>query len=231
MRDTSPTTFWDGLEQQARQSLLRGGRLRRYRSGEHLCYQGEPADHVLVLREGWVKVWMTDPDGHECVIAVRGPDELLGEAGPLTGTARTATATALHAVTALSVPLARFNAFLGEHPDAWPKVFGSLNRRLHQSDTRIMALGGRGGATRLALFLLRLAADSGRPRPGGGISIPPLSQAELGGCVDASRETVARALRAWRALGLVETGWRRTTLLDPEGLRAHAETYDPREFT
>ncbi len=226
MRDSSHPTFWDGLEQTARRSLLRGGRLRRYRSGEHLCYQGEPADHVLVLREGWVKVWMTDPDGHECVIAVRGPGDLLGEAGPLTGTARSATVTALHGATALSVPLARFNAFLSEHPGAWPTVFASLNRRLNQSDARIMALGGRFGAARLALFLLRLADDSGSARPDGGISIPPLSQAELGSCVDSSRETVARALRAWRALGLVETGWRRTTILDPEGLRAHAETYE-----
>ncbi|WP_106401814.1 Crp/Fnr family transcriptional regulator [Actinocorallia populi] len=226
MTDSPPTTFWSSLEPPAREALLRGGRLRRYRSGEHLCYQGEPADHVLVLREGWVKVWMTDEDGHECVIAVRGPGDLLGEAGPLTGTARTATATALHGVIALSVPLARFNAFLGEHPGAWPKVFGSINRRLNQSDARIMALGGRFGAARLALFMLRLAADSGRARPGGGVSIPPLSQAELGSCVDSSRETVARALREWRTLGFVETGWRRTTILDPEGLRAHAETYE-----
>ncbi|GAA2730986.1 Crp/Fnr family transcriptional regulator [Actinocorallia aurantiaca] len=226
MPDSSRQTFWSSLDPAARENLLRGCRIRRYRPGEHLCYQGEPPDHMLILREGWVKVWKTDENGHECVIAVRGPGDLIGEAGLLAETDRTATVTALHGVTALSVPRGRFNGFLNEHPGAWPKVFGSLSRRLNQSDERIMALGGRFGAARLAVFMLRLAADSGQARPEGGVRIPPLSQAELGSCVDSSRETVARALREWRELGFVETGWRRTTILDPDGLRAHAETYE-----
>lgn len=222
MPEDPRATFWDGLDRPARDALLRGGRLRRFRSGEHLCYQGEPPDHVLIIRDGWVKVWKTDEDGRECVIAVRGPGELIGEAGLLTGSARAATVTALHSVTSLSVPRARFNAFLNDRPGAWAKVFGSVTRRLAQSDDRVLALGGRHGAARLARFVLGLAADSGRARAGGGVQIPPLSQAELGSCVDSSRETVARALREWRELGLVETGWRRTTILNPEGLRAYA---------
>ncbi len=224
--DFTRPTFWSSLDPAARDALLRGGRLRRFRAGEHLCLQGEPAGHVLVLREGWVKVWKLDEEGADSVIAVRGPGEILGETGLITGGGRAATVTALHAVTALTVPRPRFTAFLKEHSCAWPEVLGSTARRLAESDERIVALGGRHGAARLALFVLKLAADSGSPHAGGGVRIPPLSQAELGSCVDSSRETVARAMREWRRRGLVETGWRRTTVLDPAGLRAYARAQD-----
>ena len=55
-----------------------------------------------------------------------------------------------------------------ERGDEVGRLFGSLSRRLNQSDERIMALGGRFGAARLAVFMLRLAADSGQVRPDGG---------------------------------------------------------------
>jgi CRP/FNR family transcriptional regulator, cyclic AMP receptor protein len=52
---------------------------------------------------------------------------------------------------------------------------------------------------------------------------PPLSQEELGSWVDTSRETVARALHAWRRTGLVRTGWRRITVVDRKGLWNYAQ--------
>lgn len=219
---TPRTHFWTSLDPSAQETLRAGGRVRRFRSGEHLCYQGEPADHVLIIQDGWAKVCLADAEGRECVIAVRGPDELVGELGLLTDDPRMATITALHGVTALSVARNRFNGFLNEHPDAWSKVISTVSGRLVQDAERIMAHGTQFGASRLALFLLQLAEQSGRPSEDGGTLIPPLSQTELGSCVDASRETVARALKDWRGQGLVRTGWRQTVVLDPEGLRTVA---------
>ncbi|MCD0450090.1 Crp/Fnr family transcriptional regulator [Actinocorallia sp. API 0066] len=215
-------TFWTSLEEPSRRALLRAGRPRRFRPGEHLCHQGDTPDHVLVISGGWAKVCLSGEDGAESVVAVRGPGDLVGEAGLITGTPRSATITALRPVSALAIPRVRFQAFLSGAPDAWPKVYGTLSRRLVQSDERFLTIGTQHRSGRLALFLLRLAADNGTPWPGGGVRIPPLSQSELGSCVDASRETVARALRDWRDLGLVETGWRHTVIRDPGAFRAHA---------
>ena len=85
----------------------------------------------------------------------------------------------------------------------------------------------RCSAGRLAHYLLDLADRTGRPLADGTVEIPPLSQAELGSVVDASRETVARAFREWRAGGIIATGWRRTVILSPERLRAFADSLDP----
>ena len=215
-------TFWSSLDAAARETLTRAGRVRRYRKGDHLCLQGEPPEQVLILQQGWSKICVGDSEGRERVIAVRGPGELIGETGLITDSPRTATVTALHQLSALVVPRQRFRSFLTAHPDAWPKVYRTLSHRLVQSDERILALGSHAGAGRLALFLLRLAEQSGVPDPEGGTALPPLSQTELGSCVDVSRETVARAMRGWREQGLIRNSWRRTVVLDPEGLRRHA---------
>ncbi|GAB2807463.1 Crp/Fnr family transcriptional regulator [Actinocorallia aurea] len=213
-----PENFWSSLDAPAREVLLRGGRVRSYPTGAHLLLQGERPDQVLIIKSGWAKVAVGDPEGREVVIAVRGPGELVGETGLLNDSPRTATLTALHAVTALSVTRARFATFLGDHPQAWPLIYRTASRRLAQSDGRIVALGSLDGAARLARLMLNLAEESGTPEEGG-VRLPPLSQEELGSCVDASRETVARALRDWRQKGLIRTRWRKIVLMDSEGLR------------
>ncbi|MCD0453601.1 Crp/Fnr family transcriptional regulator [Actinocorallia sp. API 0066] len=215
-----PENFWSSLDPPAREALQRGGRIRTFATGARLLLQGERPDQVLILRHGWAKVSVGDVDGREVVIAVRGPGELVGETGLLNGSPRTATLTALHPVTALSVTRSRFSAFLDEHPHAWRHIYRTASRRLAQSDSRIVALGSHDGAARLARFLLTLAEESGIPEDEG-IRLPPLSQNELGSCVDASRETVARALREWRVRGLIRTRWRRIVVLDLDGLRKH----------
>ncbi|MDX6743431.1 Crp/Fnr family transcriptional regulator [Actinocorallia sp. A-T 12471] len=213
-----PENFWSSLEPPAREALLRGGRVRTFPAGTHLLLQGERPDQVLIIKSGWAKVAVGDLEGREVVIAVRGPGELVGETGLLNDSPRTATLTALHPVSALSVTRPRFAAFLNDHPQAWPLIYRTASRRLAQSDGRIVALGSLDGAARLARLMLALAEESGTPDEGG-VRLPPLSQEELGSCVDASRETVARALRDWRQRGLIRTRWRRIVLLDPEGLR------------
>lgn len=59
------------------------------------------------------------------------------------------------------------------------------------------------------------------PEPGIEITLP-LTQDELASRVGASREAVAKALRALRACGYVRTQRRMVTVVDIEGLRRHA---------
>ena len=47
----------------------------------------------------------------------------------------------------------------------------------------------------------------------------PLSQEELAGWTGASREAVNKALQVLRSLHMIETGRRRLTVLDADGLR------------
>jgi CRP-like cAMP-binding protein len=222
--------FWDALDATEQAALRESGRTRNYPPRTPLCYQGDDSDHIIVIESGWAKVTCTGEDGRVVVLAVRAPGDLVCESAVLGHRERSATIMALDHVRALVVPAARFTAFLDVHPRVWLLVTGTFVRRLDDADRRLQAHVSAQGARRLALLLAGLAEMSARhapPGPGGAIPIgPPLSQEELGSWMDASRETVARALSTLRREGLVSTGWRKITVVDPEGLRVFARTPD-----
>ncbi|GAA1582723.1 Crp/Fnr family transcriptional regulator [Actinomadura kijaniata] len=219
--------FWESLDEPQREALREASRPRVYPARTPLCYQGDESDHIIVIEDGWAKVTSMTEDGHAVVLAVRGPGDLICESAVLGDRQRSATVTALSPVRALVVPARRFTAFLDAHPEAWRLVSGTFVARLDDADRRLQAHVSAKGARRLALLLAQLAELSARhvpAAPDGGIEIaPPLSQEELGSWMDASRETVARALAHLRERGLVRTGWRRIVVVDVEGLRAFAQ--------
>ncbi|GLZ16364.1 Crp/Fnr family transcriptional regulator [Actinomadura sp. NBRC 104425] len=222
--------FWNALDAAQRADLRAAARPRTYPARTPLCFQGEDSDHIIVIESGWAKVTSTTSDGRDVVLAVRGPGDLICESAVLGGRRRSATVTALSPVRALVVPAARFTAFLDGHPAVWRLVSGTLVRRQDDADRRLQAHVSARGARRLAGLLAQLAEMSARhspPGPDGRIAIaPPLSQEELGSWMDASRETVARALNNLRAQGLVRTGWRKIVVEDLPGLRAYADGDD-----
>ncbi|MFA1537319.1 Crp/Fnr family transcriptional regulator [Actinomadura monticuli] len=222
--------FWDALDGRERAALRDAGRARTYRPRAPLCYQGDDSDHIIVIESGWAKVVSSSAAGHSVVLAVRGPGDLVCESAVLGRRERSATVQALDEVRALLVPAARFTAFLDAHPRVWMLVSRTFVRRLDDAGRRLRAHVSAQGARRLAILLAGLAEMSSRHAPagpGGEVPIgPPLSQEELGSWMDASRETVARALAVLRDAGLVHTGRRRITVLDPPGLRAFAERPD-----
>ncbi len=222
--------FWAALDP-GQQAALRGAaRPRQYPVKAPLVYQGDESDHVIIIERGWAKVTSATADGHDVVLAVRGPGDLLAESAVLGGRPRAATVTALSPVRALVVPAARFTGFLDQHPDVWMLVTGTFVQRMDDSDRRLTAHVASRGPQRLASLLTHLAELSAHhvpPAPDGSIEIgPPLSQEELGSWMDASRETVARALNGLRRAGLIRTGWRRITVVDLPRLREFAKEAD-----
>ncbi|WP_225993173.1 Crp/Fnr family transcriptional regulator [Actinomadura rudentiformis] len=226
--DSSWDGFWNALDDTQRTALREVARPRGYASRAPLCYQGEESDHIIIIKDGWAKVTSTTEDGHDVVLAVRGPGDLVCESAVLGSRRRSATVTALSPLSALVIPAARFTAFLDAHPRVWMLVSSTLVRRQDDADRRLQAHVSAKGTQRLALLLADLAELSAKrcpPSRDGSIDIaPPLSQEELGSWMDASRETVARALSDLRAHGLVRTGWRRITVVDLSGLREFAHT-------
>ncbi|XRQ15512.1 Crp/Fnr family transcriptional regulator [Actinomadura welshii] len=225
--------FWDELDDAQRAALREAGRPRKYQPRMPLCYQGDDSDHLIVIESGWAKVTTSGEDGREVVLAVRGPGDLVCESAVLGGRERSATVAALGQVRALVVPAVRFTAFLDAHPGVWMLVSGTFVRRLDDAGRRLQAHVSAQGARRLAILLADLAERSvrhARPDASGGVVLgPPLSQEELGSWMDASRETVARALSTLRAEGLVRTGWRKIIVMDAPRLRAYARGHHRRD--
>ncbi|WP_018656412.1 Crp/Fnr family transcriptional regulator [Actinomadura flavalba] len=224
--DHRPLPFWSALEPSQRTALRDAGLTRRYPARGTLCHQGDASDHVVVIESGWAKASVTGPEGHAVVLAVRGPGDLVCESAVLGDRQRSATVTALSPLRGLIVQAVRFTAFLEANPAVWKLVSGTFVGRLDDAGRRAQAHVSARGAQRLAQLLVELAEQSlphVAPAADGGLEIaPPLSQEELGSCMDSSRETVARAFGELRERGLARTGWRQTVITDLPGLREFA---------
>jgi len=207
--------FWAALADDERTVLSDLGRISVYPPGAVLCVEGDPATHVFVLVEGWVKILGVTSDGHELTLALRGHGDTVGEvAGETTGY-RTATVQAVGTVRALIVPYEKFSSFLDTHSGADHAYRRMVTRRWTDAESRLRQRAVTNGAQRLAGLLLELA---GQRDSEGGTPIA-LTQEELASLTGASRATVTRALSNWRRRGIIRTGQRDITILDLKTLR------------
>jgi CRP-like cAMP-binding protein len=186
--------------------------------------QGDRADTAFLLLRGRVKVTIGTVDGHEIVVSVLGPGNLLGEFEPLEGDdrPRTASVIALDAAECRAVPGEELRAYLDTHPRAVRALLGVVIERLLAADRRRIDSGSLDTAHRLARLFVEVVDQQG-PTDTGSIDLDiPLAQHELATLIAASRESLVRALTSMRSLGLVSTARRRITVCDLDGLRRFA---------
>jgi CRP-like cAMP-binding protein len=207
--------FWAALADDERTVLTDLGRISVYPPGAVLCVEGDPATHVFVLVEGWVKILGVTSDGHELTLALRGHGETVGEVAGATTGYRTATVQAVGTVRALIVPYEKFSSFLDTYSSADHAYRRMVTRRWTAAESRLRQRAVTNGAQRLAGLLLELA---GQRDSEGGTPIA-LTQEELASLTGASRATVTRALSNWRRRGIISTGQRDITILDLKTLR------------
>src|SRR5438874_6429566 len=112
----SGEVFLPALTPEERDALRAPAMVRSFPRGVALFHERQTADRVLVLLEGCVKLCCISDSGKEVVLAIRGPGDLVGELAAIDGEPRSATATALEPVQALSLPASDFKRFLEEHP-------------------------------------------------------------------------------------------------------------------
>jgi CRP/FNR family cyclic AMP-dependent transcriptional regulator len=219
----SPPAFLDSLGANDREALLAAGRLRSWQAGEVLFREGDAATGALLITAGLVKVHKHGRDGDEVILSLCGPGDLLGEVSVAAAASRSADASALLAVQALSVPVAELRALLARQPRIALALLELVLARLRVADQRRLEFASAESLPRVTSRLLELVERFGVAGADGTLTVEmPISQEELASWAAASRESTARALRTLRTLGLIETHRKRLVVRDLEALRHHA---------
>ncbi|MGY0236944.1 Crp/Fnr family transcriptional regulator [Longispora urticae] len=191
-----------------------------FAKGAILFHEGGPADRVVLIDEGWVRVTTDSASGYVSVLATRGPGELVGELAAIDGAARSATVSAIQDVRAVAVSAEKYRACLASHPDfAW-NLLRQLVCRLRESDRRRAEYGGHTSVERVARVLHDMLRLRGVTVPGG-IEVT-VSHRELAGAASTSRESVVRALRALQEAGVVRTGRKSVLVLASDQLAGYS---------
>ena len=214
--------FLSALDDSSRRTLAGLGRRRRFDAGTPLFLEGDVGANVMIVHSGHVKVFASSADGHDYVLAVCGPGDVLGDLSAIDGRPRSASGTAIDAVDAQVLSAADFRTFLADTPGSALALLRVLITRMRDSDRLRVEFGAMDAASRLAMRLVELAQEVGEPTEDGIRLALPLTQDDLAGWISASREAVARALASFRNRGLIATGRREITILDLAGLRDYA---------
>jgi CRP-like cAMP-binding protein len=219
---TGQRPFLDALAPSDAVELRLRLRERGFRAGEVLLREGVLADSVLLVLDGTVKLTARGGQGREVLLATLGPGELLGELAAIDGAQRCASVVALENGRAGFLSAAELREFCVVRPQAAVVLMRMLARRLREADRLRVEDCTRDGLGRVALRLLYLADRHGDLVPDGIRIDLPLTQDELASWIGLSRQTVARSMRAMRALGWVTTRRGSLTLCDLPSLRGCA---------
>ena len=222
-----PGGFWGELTAQERGALQAVATRVVFQTNTTLFFQDEPTEHVVVIWGGYAKVLSRNGSGHQVLLAIRGPGDLVGEFAGVDGGRRSATVEAIDTVRALLVGASAFRVFLERSPHASTVLQRTLVQRLRDADKKRLSSASMAVGQRLAELLLELAGRFGAPEGAGTRIGLALSQEDLAAYVGASRRAVAREIESWRDRGIVTTGRRNLLIHQPSALERIAGIRNP----
>jgi CRP-like cAMP-binding protein len=202
-------------------ALRSEGRRVRFRRGQALFTQGDRAERVFVIEDGWVMITSMGPGGREIVLGLRGPGDVIGDLSALDGSPRSATALAVGDVEASVTPVSTVTRALSDTATAMD-LLRVLASRLRDADRKRLEFAALDTLGRVAWRLDELSERFGAHTADGIELALPLSQEQLASWCGASREATVKALATLRTLGCISTGRRIVLIRDIEALRRHA---------
>jgi CRP/FNR family transcriptional regulator, cyclic AMP receptor protein len=163
--------------------------------------QGDPADTVLYLQDGSVKLSVLSRTGKEAVVALLGPGDFFGE-GCLAGQPRRmATATTLRASIALVVEKPQMLEMLHTQPTLADRFLAHMLARNIRIEEDLIDQLFNSSEKRLARALLLLARYGKEDQP---LRLPKMSQEMLAEMVGTTRSRINFFMNKFRKLGFIE---------------------------
>jgi CRP-like cAMP-binding protein len=179
-------------------------RSRRFRDGETIFHQDDPADALYVVAGGSVNIVLPSAEGGEpAILATLGPGDFFGTLALLDEAPRSATAVALGATHLLALRRETFLGLIDEDRTLRRALLASLAFEVRSLTRHVHDLHFLDLPARLASRILR-EADGHGPAASGAVTLPwPYTQAELAGMIGGSRQSVNRLLGDLVARGLI----------------------------
>jgi CRP-like cAMP-binding protein len=184
-----------------------------------LYSEGSPADSVLFLESGLVKLCKRGEEGKEIILQVVAPGELFGEQALGLEHTRATSAEVLQEGSIYVIPKDIFVRFCDSRPDMWRYVAQLLVQRKRELEKKIELLCMQDVEYRILHYMAELASSFGTRLDNHEYAIP-LSQGELAGLIGATRETTSTTLNMLARRGLIRLGRRQLILSSLDGVRS-----------
>jgi CRP/FNR family cyclic AMP-dependent transcriptional regulator len=199
--------------------LIRRGRIETYPGGVIVFRKGEPANDLMMVLNGRIRLSSVSRQGREVLFDLIGPGRFFGEVALIEGAIRKLDARAAKASAVFMLGRPDVLACLEAHPKIAVRTVHLLCARLSRAMEMLEERTQLGLSSRSARAVLRLASEYG---DGTRINVK-ISHTEIAGLVGATRENANRQLCAWCRSGILAFDEGHLVILDQSALRAIAE--------
>jgi CRP-like cAMP-binding protein/Fe-S-cluster-containing hydrogenase component 2 len=110
--------------------------VRRDTAGVEIIREGNTADSLFIIRDGWIRISVRDERGNQQVVAYRGSNEYIGEMAVFRGGVREATAITAGKCELIEISYDDFRRLIAEFPHAEQVVRATIDRR-HEAQRTI----------------------------------------------------------------------------------------------
>ena len=183
-------TLFSTLEDHDLQALAALARPITAQRGEIIISQGSVGDALYVVIGGRVRVYVSDKDGKEMVLALEGPSAVFGEIAVLDGAVRSASIAAMEQTELLKISADDFFALLERNTELNRSVIQSLAGRIRKLTQGAQGLALDSVYRRLTARLQECAVEEN----GEWVITERLTHQLLADMIGCSREMVSRIM-------------------------------------
>jgi CRP-like cAMP-binding protein len=193
-------------------------RFDRYVKGETIVRQGEKAQWVIVVLEGYVKLSRTAANGEETLIHIFGRGETIAESVAVLGDNHTTTAEATGPTRIVRMPAHVVAQAARDAPELALAILSESSAKIWALMDEIEALKAQTADQRVLRFLLSLC-----PQQDGPVETRlPYTKGVIAASLGLKQETLSRSFARLKAAG-VEIEGRKAVIQDPRKLAQEIE--------
>jgi len=208
----------EGLPDAALQDCLHRSGRTSFKRGQWVARQGEPANALYVVQSGMLKLLQLTHQGTELIVRFVGPGGLFGGVVAVDRVPYPVSAIAVAPTEACTWDSPTLRQLIDTHPTLRANIMREMASHMTDALSRVREMTTLRVSERLALALVRLARQVGRPTDAGVLIDYPMTRQELAELAGTTLYTASRTLAQWTDEGILASTRRDLLIRQPSRL-------------
>lgn len=188
---------------------------REWKKQSHVFLQGDPLENVYFIYDGKIKIYKSDINGKEQIVAIAKKGEMFPHVGFFRKGEYPAYAEVLEPSTLIAVPISKFEGVLIENPELCIKVFKVLGEKIVDLQNRLEEQILNNTYEQIVKLLIRLGQKHGKELADGTILLKSeFTNKDLANMIGTTRETISRTLTKMKKDEIIEVDDSGNMILD-----------------